>query len=131
MLNFTDYDSHSMAIPRLDSVLLIEDDGLVQMLIEDLARELGAREVTVCRDPVEALHIARSASLDCAVLDISLWGGTSYAVADVLTARGIPFFFCTGMSPRDIAPRYRGRPVLAKPFTESQFRAILLSALAG
>lgn len=129
MLNAAEYDVEDMSLPDLRSVLIIEDDGLVQMLLEDLVRELGARHVEVCRNPVDALRVASHVPLDCAILDISLWGGTSYEIADVLAARGIPFLFCTGLDFRDVAPRYRRRPILGKPFTEEQFRLAMTETL--
>jgi len=129
MLYATSSDRQDMSLPALDSVLVVEDDGLVQMLIEDLVREQGARRVHVCRTPQEALRVAEDERLDCAILDVSLWGGTSFAVADALARRGVPFMFCTGRRAIDIDPRHRNRPILGKPFTEREFYAALQRTL--
>ena len=46
------------------------------------------------------------------MLDIKLKGENSYAVADALAARDVPFVFATGNSVRDIGDVYQNRPVL-------------------
>ncbi len=113
------------------SVLIVEDEGLLSMMLEDLAREAGASEVQVCCRSREALDAARETPLDCAILDVSVTDNTSYDVADALAARNIPFFFCTGLSAADIEARHRHRPLLAKPYRDADFRAVLAQTLAG
>ncbi|HYE50011.1 MAG TPA: two-component system response regulator protein-glutamate methylesterase, partial [Azospirillaceae bacterium] len=51
--------------------------------------------------------------IDAAVLDVNLRGRTVYAVAEVLTERGVPFLFTTGYDRVDWDARV---PVLRKPF---------------
>jgi CheY-like chemotaxis protein len=77
------------------SILIVEDEGLVSIMIEDLVREMGARHVHICSDVDEACAFAEDAELDCAVLDVRLRGGDSGRVADILADRGIPFIFST------------------------------------
>ena len=48
-----------------------------------------------------------------------------YPVADVLTARGIPYAFITGVPARLLPKSYAGRPVLEKPFVPEQLRALV------
>ena len=111
--------------------MILEDEGLLSMMLEDLVREAGACEVRLCRRPTQALEVVRDVPLDCAILDVSLDDNSSYAVADTLAACNIPFFFCTGLSPDDIEARHRGRPLLAKPYGDAEFRAVLARTLAG
>ena len=113
----------------LRSVLIVEDDGLLSMMLEDLVREQGATEILVHGNVADALHAASANALDCAILDVSLHGGSTYEVADALAARNIPFLFCTGLRAEDIDQRHRHRPLLPKPYSDDQFKATLAQAL--
>lgn len=130
---FKSFESEALlAQPRpFDSVLVIEDNGLVALMIEDLLRERGASRLLAARDPRTALELAKNERLDFAILDIAIWGDLSYDIADTLAARGIPFLFCTGFTGDDIASRHRNRPVVFKPFADEQFRAAVAAALAS
>jgi len=108
------------------SILIVEDEGLVSMMIEDLVREMGARHVHLCADLETALGLAQTAELDCAVLDIRVRGGESGVVADILSARGVPFIFSTAGLMEGIPERHRHRPRISKPFAEDDFKTLLL-----
>ena len=113
------------------SVMILEDDGLLSLMLEDLVRGEGLAEVHVCRDVKGALEVVEAAALDCAILDVSLHHGPNYDVADALAARGIPFMFCTGLSLNDIVERHRHRPILPKPYGDAEFKAAFAAALSG
>ena len=110
------------------SVLIAEDEGMVALLMEDLVRELGVREIHICSTVAAARQIAEVADIDCAVLDLKLSDGSALEIADVLTTRGIPFVFSTGSTRDAVEDRYGDRPFLAKPFTDDDFKTILLDA---
>jgi CheY-like chemotaxis protein len=61
------------------------------------------------------------------LLDINLDGKDSFAIADTLIARNIPFIFVTGYDPRKLPTCYQTQVVLEKPFSN----AILLRMLAS
>ena len=63
------------------------------------------------------------------VLDINLNGENSYPVADVLAARGVPFFFSTGYNKDSIPHGYRDFPMLQKPYDATRLAAILAHLL--
>ena len=115
--------------PSLTSVLIVEDDGLLAMMMEDLMSDAGASQIHTCRDAPSALKLIGTEQLDCAVLDVSMHGGSTYEVADALAARNVPFLFCTGMAASDIDERHRARPVLPKPYSDADFNAVLAQAL--
>jgi hypothetical protein len=46
----------------------------------------------------------------------NLGGVSSYAVADALAARGVPFVFSTGYGANFLCDGYQERPILKKPF---------------
>jgi CheY-like chemotaxis protein len=108
------------------SVLIVEDEGLVALMMEDLVRELGIRDIHICSDVGSALALARTADIDCAVLDLWVRDGSSIQVADLLATRGIPFLFSSGSTADAVEPRHAHRPMLAKPFTDDDFKTFLL-----
>ncbi len=110
----------------MQSVLIVEDEGLVALMMEDLVREMGAQDVLLCSDLVQAREIVETVAIDCAVLDVRVRGGTSGEIADILAARGIPFMFSTGSGLDSLVPRHRERPLLLKPFADDDFKLLLL-----
>ncbi len=115
------------AIGRL-RVLVIEDEGLVSMLIEDMLIEFGHEIAAVTGRMQDAIRAAQTASFDLAIVDVSLDGAPSYPVAEIIKARRIPFAFVTGYGLSGLDPRYAGWPTLQKPFTQPELAEVLLEA---
>lgn len=103
---------------------------LVAMNIEDMLLELGHEVAGLASRVAPALALAREAEFDAAMLDVNLAGETSFAVADALAERRIPFLFATGYGLKGIDPRYRDFPVLQKPFRTHQLREALARLVA-
>lgn len=89
---------------------------LVAMNIEDMLLELGHEVAGLASRLAPALALAREGRFDAAMLDVNLAGEPTFAVADLLIERGIPFLFATGYGLQGIEERYRDFPVLQKPF---------------
>lgn len=89
---------------------------LVAMNIEDMLLELGHEMAGLASRLGPALALAGEKDFDAAMLDVNLAGEPSFAVADLLIERGIPFLFATGYGRQGIEERYRGFPMLQKPF---------------
>jgi DNA-binding response OmpR family regulator len=112
------------------TVLIVEDEVLVSVMIEDFLLDVGASEVIVCGSPDEACVVIRTRSVDCAILDVKIGDTDSFGLADELTHRGVPFFFATATGPDAIVERHRHRPILAKPFSNAQLLEFLHAAIA-
>lgn len=97
-------------------ILVLDDEPLIAMMVEDWLMDLGHEIVGPAHSVASALSLLEQSAPDAAILDISLAGETSYAVADVLAARGIPFVFATGRSIDGLEERFRSAPTLSKPF---------------
>jgi CheY-like chemotaxis protein len=110
-------------------VLVVEDEGLVSMLIEDMLTDLGHEVGAVAARMVDALEAARTDLFDIAIIDVNLDGQPSYPIADLLKARGIPFVFATGYGGKGLDAKYAETRTLAKPFRQSDLEAALLHAL--
>lgn len=100
--------------------LLVEDEGVVALLIESMLSELGYEVVGPIPRLPKALDIANAGSFDLAVLDVNLNGTPSFAVAEVMVAKGIPFLFATGYGAPGIPDYLNGTAVLQKPFKIQQ-----------
>lgn len=108
------------------SVLIVEDEMIVAMLMEDLLRSLGVEDVYIAIDVTSALAVIESKPIDCAVLDLWVRDGNTMTVADTLAEKGIPFVFSSGSDAGALDPRHAGRPMINKPFMDDDFKLIVL-----
>ncbi len=108
------------------AVLVVEDQSLIAMDTEDTLRRLGAGDIRLSPSAADAEAKLGDFAPDVAVLDFNLGTGTSETVADLLTARGVPFVFATGYGDNVmIPPRFRGVPVVRKPISGAVLEAQL------
>jgi CheY-like chemotaxis protein len=106
-------------------VLLVEDEGMVAALIEDMLSDLGHQVVAAAARVATAMQIAKTAAFDLAIIDINLNGEPSYPLADVLTERNIPFVFATGYGSQGLSPKFAAIPTLQKPFVSAELQNVL------
>jgi CheY-like chemotaxis protein len=109
--------------------LLVEDEGAVALLIEDMLVELGVSIVASVARLVDACEIARTAALDFALLDINLGGQMVFPVAHILRERRIPFVFSTGYGIASPGRQFDDVPVIGKPFAIGQLKQTLHTLL--
>ena len=111
---------------RSRSVLIVEDEPLIAMMLEDFVAELGHAVAGSVDCVADALARIEQGGIDVAILDINLRGGEpSWPVADALATRGVPYIFSTGGHTADAPEPHRAAPALAKPFTMSGVEAAL------
>jgi CheY-like chemotaxis protein len=112
-------------------VLIVEDEYFVA---DDITRALiraGAEIVGPFVDHAEALRALEAGlAVDLGILDINLEGEISFAVADRLTAMGIPFVFATGYGEAIIPQEHQQVPRWEKPF-EPEALAQAIASLKG
>jgi CheY-like chemotaxis protein len=110
-------------------ILVVEDEMMNLAMLEDVLAEAGCEDVTGAATIDQAMALIDGRVFDAAMLDVRLRSGDSYAVADALAARKVPFVFATGNNVRDIRDGYRDVPIIRKPFKDEQLvealRAIL------
>ena len=111
-------------------ILIVEDEPMIAMMVEDFLTELGWDVVGLAGSLDSALAMARDADFDAAVLDVNLNGQDSFAAADILGRRKIPFVFATGYGFEAIANRFGDVPVLTKPFHRDDLDRALCRAMA-
>jgi CheY-like chemotaxis protein len=103
-----------MASPQ--RILIVEDEPLIAMMLEDFLDALGMEHVATCDSVASALAAIEVEHPDAVILDINLSGGEkSWAVADTLAARDIPFVLSSGGD--ETGEGHGARPRLTKPYT--------------
>lgn len=111
-------------------ILIVEDEALVAMLMEDVLADLGHEVVAIAGRLQQGLDLARTAAIDCAMLDLNLNGQRTYPIAEVLAARGVPFLFVTGYGAAGVDQDWINRPILQKPFEPHRLAEALAEAIA-
>ena len=106
-------------------VLLVEDEVMVAWALQDMLTDIGCTVIGPAGRAVHAMVLIDVETIDAAVLDINLGGETSYLVADLLAARGVPFVFSTGYDQDGLIPAYRAFPTLQKPYQHSELARTL------
>ena len=114
------------------SLLLMEDEVLVAMMMEDELTDLGwdvAGSFAEVRPALDWLA-ARAEGLTAAILDINLNGEMVFPVAAALKARGTPFLFLTGYT-SPVGAEVFEAPILNKPFDAPHLEATLRRLIEG
>jgi CheY-like chemotaxis protein len=111
-------------------ILVVEDETLIAILVADWLAELGYEIAGPVGTVAEALALVGGGELDGAILDVSLDGDDSFAVADALRARKIPFAFATGHGAGSVAERFKDATTLVKPFDFARVREAIAAMLA-
>lgn len=113
-------------MPGEPRILIVEDDYLIAALLEDIMKAAGWRVVGPIGQLAEAIEAAAHQECDAALLDVNLGGETIYPVAEMLSARKVPFMFLTGYGAEGLEQPFAQRPRLGKPFRTKE----LLGAVA-
>jgi DNA-binding response OmpR family regulator len=112
-------------------VLIVEDEGMVSMLLEDMLSELGHTVAGLAPRLAVARTLAEKIEVDLAILDVNLDGEASYPIAEILTARGVPLIFATGYGATGLKEDWRRAPVLSKPFQIRELAVAIARATAA
>lgn len=111
--------------------LIVEDEGGVALLLEDMLEDLGCEVVGSVARLSAAFEAAQRATFNFAILDVNVAGEQSFPFARVLLDRGIPFVFSSGYGQEGLPSDLDRQRVLTKPFAMEDLRAAIISALSG
>ncbi len=113
------------------SVLIVEDEPLIAMMLEDFVDTLGHVVAGTADCVADAVSAVEKGGVDVAILDVHLRGGeASWPVADLLADRGIAFLISTGGHVDPPPARHAAAPQLSKPFTMDGIQAAIDNAVA-
>lgn len=104
------------AAARRPRILVVEDEFLVAALLEADLAAAGCTVVGPFTNLGSAMQAVHDEAFDLAVLDVNLNGEMVYPLADVLSARAIPFVFLSGYGAQSVPEKYRPAPRIAKPY---------------
>jgi CheY-like chemotaxis protein len=110
------------------SILIVEDEPLIAMMLEDFLDSLGHRVAATCDTLSDALDRVGQGGFDVAIIDVNLGGEQVWPVADRLAAQGVPYILATGGHIEPPPPAHAGAPVLSKPFTLDAIEPALAEA---
>jgi CheY-like chemotaxis protein len=110
-------------------VLVVEDEAAISMLLEDMLLDFGCDVVGPAARLATALEMA--ASDDVAILDVNVAGEPIYPVAEAIAKRDLPLVFSTGYGGAGIREPFRDRLVVQKPFSQSDLKRTLISAIVA
>jgi CheY-like chemotaxis protein len=113
------------------SVLIVEDEPLISMMLEDFLDSLGHRVAGTCETVADALARVDEGGFDVAIIDVNLNGERVWPVADRLAARNIPYILATGGHIEPPPAAHADAPVLSKPFTLDAIEPALDEACRG
>jgi len=118
-------------VPDSCSVLIVEDEPLIAMMLEDFLDSLGHKIAGTVETVQEAIARVDEGGFDVAIIDVHLKGEHVWPVADRLVEKGLPFVVATGGHISPPPPEHADAPVLAKPYTIDSIEPALNAACAA
>jgi CheY-like chemotaxis protein len=119
-------------MPQPKSILIVEDEPLIAMMLEDFLDSLGHAVVGTCDSVEDALARVDEGGFDVAIIDVQLKDGKNvWPVADRLAAAGKPFILATGGHVEPPPAQHAAAPVLSKPYTIDAIEPALDRALGA
>ena len=117
--------------PRPLSVLLVEDDALIGLLLSEMLTAIGHSVCPVAETEADAVLAAAIYHPDLMIVDARLGDGSGVAaMAEILLTGPVPHIFMSG----NLTPVRRARPdavLLQKPFDEAALQRAMSSALGA
>lgn len=116
---------------RHKRILIIEDETMMTFLLDDMLTELGYNIAGIAQRFDEASDKIEYEGFDAAILDVNLNGQSTFALADMLQKKNMPFIFSTGYDQASLPEKYRTYPALQKPYSQAQLASHLELLLAS
>ena len=113
------------------SILIVEDEPLIAMMLEDFILSLGHDVSGNCDTVKGALAEIEKGRFDLAILDVNLKGESVWPVAKALRSKGTPFVLASGGHVDPPPPEFAGVPMIEKPYTIDRVTPIIDAALAS
>jgi DNA-binding response OmpR family regulator len=113
------------------SILIVEDEPLIAMMLEDFLDSLGYKVRGTCDTVQGALNEVEKGGFDLAILDVNLKGENVWPVASRLREKSVPFVIATGGHVDPPPPEFNDAPVIEKPYTVDRVTPAIEAAVAG
>ncbi len=113
------------------TILIVEDEPLIAMMLEDFLESLGHSIVGTCDSVEVALTQVEKGGFDLAILDVNLKGENVWPVASLLRERNVPFVIATGGHVDPPPAEFNDAPVIEKPYTVDRVTPAIDAAFAS
>ncbi|MBX9820029.1 response regulator [Afipia birgiae] len=113
------------------SILLVEDEVMIRMMVADMLEELGYTIAGEAGDIDEGIRLVQAVDFDIAILDVNVNGKVITPVAEAVQMRGLPLVFATGYGAQGLPEKFRDRPTLQKPFQIETLARTIEAVLKG
>ena len=113
------------------SILIVEDEPLIAMMLEDFLGSLGHTVQNTCDNVQCALDEVEKGGFDLAILDVNLKGENVWPVASRLREKNVPFVIATGGHVDPPPPEFNDAPVIEKPYTVDRVTPAINAAFAA
>ena len=120
-----------MGMSGARSILIVEDEPLIAMMLEDFLLSLGHKVSGSCDSVSSALEAVDNGAFDLAILDVNLKGENVWPVATALREKGTPFVLASGGHVDPPPPEFKNAPMIEKPYTIDRVTPIIEAALIG
>ena len=118
-------------MPGPRSILIVEDEPLIAMMLEDFLDSLGHSVRGICDSVHGALDEVEKGGFDLAILDVNLKGENVWPVASLLREKNVPFVSATGGHVDPPPPEFNDAPVIEKPYTVDRVTPAIEAAFAA
>jgi light-regulated signal transduction histidine kinase (bacteriophytochrome) len=130
MIAFSNVQKEPKAPGNSLRVLVVEDSFMIVSTLELVFSSLGWTMVGPATRVPNALALVKSESFDAVLLDVNLDGEMSWAVAEALQARGIPFVLSTGYEVGKLLPEsLKGSKFIRKPYNVEELETSILDVI--
>jgi DNA-binding response OmpR family regulator len=116
---------------RSRSILIVEDEPLIAMMLEDFLESLGHSVAATCDTVHDAMSEANKGGFDLAILDVNLKGESVWPVASLLRERGLPFIIASGGHVDPPPAEFASVPLIEKPYTVDRVTPAIDAAFAS
>ncbi|MCF2514042.1 response regulator [Sphingomonas sp. G124] len=113
------------------SILIVEDEPLIAMMLEDFILSLGHEVSGSCDSVGAALREIENGECDLAILDVNLKGESVWPVATALRKKGTPFVLASGGHVDPPPAEFANVPMIEKPYTIDRVTPIIEAVLAS
>ena len=113
------------------TILVVEDEPLIAMMLEDFLESLGHSVSATCESVSDALQEAEKGGFDLAILDVNLKGESVWPVATKLREKKVPFVIATGGHVDPPPAEFANAPLIEKPYTVDRVTPAIEAAVAG
>ena len=112
-------------------IAIIEDDGALALQLRETLEEAGADVVYEARDLPGAMAAAALDELDAAIVDVKLYGASSYPAALMLKRNGVSVVLASAEPPSSVPAPLSDAPFVRKPYSPWTIVAAVRVAAGG